>query len=111
MKTRKYLGIFVIINIILYIILIVIDAFAIGHSTLSKDNLWIIIPLMVGLIINLFLSLAYITLLKEPEFYKTYEELLKLKEETNSSWNKAEKFIKIIGNHEAIKLWEQEKDK
>lgn len=38
-------------------------------------------------------------------WFKTEEELQKEVENTNTSWKKAEKFSKLIGQHIAIKAW------
>jgi len=39
-------------------------------------------------------------------WFKTAEELMKEKQKVREEWQRAEAMCKVIGNHEAVKLWE-----
>lgn len=69
---------------------------------------------LIGLVISLvFIFASCLTIsfsYKESLWFLKYDELVKLIEENNASWRKAEKLIRILGECESIKLWNKEKE-
>jgi c-di-AMP phosphodiesterase-like protein len=85
-------------------------------------TVWYIIPLRTSFAIILtLLLLAYtfftifvlitFTNLTTKRWFDTQEQLDDEISRQKYGWQRANKFIKIIGEHEAIKMWNQNKDK
>ena len=47
----------------------------------------------------------------DKHWFTTLEELTEEKQKATKEWEKASKLIKVIGEHEAVKLWRAEKEK
>ncbi len=83
-----------------------IIGFAIGGETIK------IIAVIIGfssLMLGFTSAMAFAESYSK-DWFKTKKELDKKLEEANESWKKAEKLCLIIGRHEAIQLWNKEKD-
>lgn len=68
---------------------------------------YVAIPFVIYMIM-LFISGMIISFsIREKVWLTLYDETVKIKEENKKSWNTTNDYIKMLGNHEAIKLYSQ----
>ncbi len=107
---RKLIKLTIITNIIVWIATVI--GWIVAYRT---GQMWaIVIAFLLGvtsMFINLVVSLSLTQSGLDRDWFKTQEELQKTLEEKKHINTKLTKVIHVIGDHEAVKLWEANKDK
>lgn len=84
--------------------------FAIVASKVEHARILMAITAVLSLfnaIVGLMLTTYVFNKEMSNDWFKTQEGLEEMVKDCNKSWEKANKFCRIIGNHEAIKMWEE----
>lgn len=81
-------------------------------SSSSPLRQWIV---AIGAVIALILALYHLRICMEfnegVDFYKDYDELQMKKQEVEKEWEHVKEVTRIIGEHEALKLWNDKQQK
>jgi ABC-type multidrug transport system fused ATPase/permease subunit len=110
---RKLLKINTWLSLTLWVITILVGGLALTMHTQLADVIFKIC-LTIGMLYMIFtvvMSCTWTASGLDRDWFKTQDELQTSLDETRKSWQTAEKLVKILGEHEAVKLWNAEKEK
>lgn len=102
MKTRNIILWSAILNFIGLVIVIILIILC-YNKTLS--SVFLAIPCVISILLFLVSSQMITFTIKDRLFLMTYEQLIAEVEKQSKAWEKAMKMIKVLGEHEAIKLY------
>lgn len=103
MKTRKLIKYSAIFNLLAVIIIIALSISI--HTNKSHEDLFLLG--IIGLLVYLILVSSFIisSSIKGSLWFNTYDNLIEKTEEAKKEWKTANNLIKILGEHEAVKLY------
>ena len=99
--------VFSLMTIVLFVVAIV---FVTRASLTSTIQAIISLLLLLMIVLSVFV-LHFFTIIYSKNWFKSVEELDTQTRELKDEWDKVHHLAQVIGNHEALKMWEEEKKK